>query len=139
MPNIGPSIISSQVLLTISTPITSTNYSFTEAHPVCLRNQLGFAFTVFDLGGATSVQFKIQGSQDPAAPFSDMPFFDVGNITTVNNEAVCPIRPFVHSMTAAQRLGPIPVLGIYQYYRVAYKITGAGSTTAQIVVVESIV
>lgn len=139
MPNLGPAVINGQNLLSISVPVTSTSYSFTDAHPVGLRNQLGFTVTVFDLGGATSFEFKVQGSQTESGPFNDAPFFDIANITTVSNEAVCPVRPFVHSMTVAQRLGPFPVIAIYQYYRIAYKITGAGSTTAQINVVESIV
>lgn len=113
--------------------IMSTTYSFTDAVYVgpCVQ---GFLCAKYTLGaGVTSVDFKIQQafSASVSDDWFDTPLLDVANKTKVNQEFSVPMLPYVFSGTSTAtnaRIGPVPVPLLLPFVRIAFKVTGVGTS-----------
>jgi hypothetical protein len=142
-----PGFFSNETPLVASTNITNTTYSFSSAYNTGTTNQL-FAFVTGTLaGGATSFEWKIQQSLSlSGGTWFDTPIIDAAGIITapanVNEEYVAVARAYTIRYLLAQNgnnLGPFGFSVSMPFFRLAYKITGAGTGNFNVILSRCIV
>lgn len=117
-------------IVKIVTGTTSTTYAATDFVYVgqCVQ---GFLCCKYTLGpGVTSADFLVEQALSPTDDPFGLPLLDVANKTTVNNQFVVPMLPYVFSGTSTAtnaKIGPIAVPLLMPYVRVSWKISGVGT------------
>lgn len=127
-------------VFTLSATFTSTSYLYSNSENVghCAQSALYAAVQLG--GGVTSVEIKLQqGMSGSIGPWYDYPLVDTANKVTVSNEYVSVVKPYVLRLDAntpslTQGVGPIAFPLLMPYFRVAYKLTGAGTAAITVIV-----
>lgn len=137
MSNLGPV---PHTLTLFSGTTTSNAYLFTTPVSVGTRNQLAFSFSATLGAGVASADFKIQSCSSESGTYVDWPYFDEVNGTTTGGEYVVTVLPYVISIaTSGQAIGPINIPATKNWWRVAYKVNGAGTGTLSVLLDYSVV
>lgn len=132
--------------IVINASTSSTTYAFSSVKNTGKHNKVCvFIKSAFDLG--TSAEYKFQQSQteDPAGDWYSLPIVNYSTLTTSTDlppEYYFTAKAFTiqHTQSAAATLlGPYEVTIAMPYFRVAYKLTGAGTLTSTVTLTRIIV
>lgn len=128
-----------EIVLTTSTNVTSTSYLYGDPISVGAYVQLFMGLKVTLGAGVTSFEAKLQQclSADPTDDWFNVTLLDTANKTTVANEYVSIAKPDVASIdvnTGTDGKLLFLYMAAMPFVRVAYKISGAGTANAGILV-----